>query len=204
MSRQCAPPAGLHQLSPFSHPLPCALPRPRSLNKCGAISPRFDIAAKDIEAWVGRLLPSRQFGHIILTTSQGIMDHEEARCVRGRWRSCMQLTAVPCGLCEQRAACVRSQPAGQPWVRAPGCCCTLNSPRLVARPCCPQPEEGRRQGAGLLLLSTPSWSSQQPPTEGAGCGGPRRAPAPGSGTRRHAAALIASRRGCAPPPLSTL
>lgn len=51
------------------------------LNKCGAISPRYDIAAKDIEAWVGRLLPSRQFGHIILTTSQGIMDHEEARCV---------------------------------------------------------------------------------------------------------------------------
>lgn len=118
------------------------------LNKCGAISPRYDIAAKDIEAWVGRLLPSRQvsrasaarmlfpalgeacnfgtcssppalaqkccsctcsscvclcasnlkpsahvhcaltcfptesrlqFGHIILTTSQGIMDHEEAR-----------------------------------------------------------------------------------------------------------------------------
>lgn len=30
------------------------------LNKCGAISPRYDIAAKDIEAWVGRLLPSRQ------------------------------------------------------------------------------------------------------------------------------------------------
>lgn len=59
---------------------PCApLPRCRSLNKCGAISPRYDIAAKDIEAWVGRLLPSRQFGHIILTTSQGIMDHEEAR-----------------------------------------------------------------------------------------------------------------------------
>lgn len=69
------------------HPLPdpCSLlppPGRRSLNKCGAISPRYDIAAKDIEAWVGRLLPSRQFGHIILTTSQGIMDHEEARCVR--------------------------------------------------------------------------------------------------------------------------
>lgn len=67
-------------------PLPTLHPPPpprrgRSLNKCGAISPRFDIASKDIEAWVGRLLPSRQFGHIILTTSQGIMDHDEARCV---------------------------------------------------------------------------------------------------------------------------
>jgi len=33
----------------------------------------------DTEKWVANLLPSRQFGHIILTTSMGIMDHEEAR-----------------------------------------------------------------------------------------------------------------------------
>lgn len=32
-----------------------------------------------VEAWVARLLPSRLFGHIVLTTSAGIMDHEEAR-----------------------------------------------------------------------------------------------------------------------------
>ena len=49
------------------------------LNKCGVISPRFDVAATDIEDWVGRLLPSRQFGYFVMTTSQGIMDHEEAR-----------------------------------------------------------------------------------------------------------------------------
>ncbi|GBG34358.1 40S ribosomal protein S15a [Hondaea fermentalgiana] len=49
------------------------------LNKCGVISPRFDVQVGDIEKWVGNLLPSRQFGHIILTTSAGIMDHEEAR-----------------------------------------------------------------------------------------------------------------------------
>eukprot|EP00201_Polytomella_parva_P019807 CAMPEP_0175042462 /NCGR_PEP_ID=MMETSP0052_2-20121109/2583_1 /TAXON_ID=51329 ORGANISM="Polytomella parva, Strain SAG 63-3" /NCGR_SAMPLE_ID=MMETSP0052_2 /ASSEMBLY_ACC=CAM_ASM_000194 /LENGTH=117 /DNA_ID=CAMNT_0016305289 /DNA_START=109 /DNA_END=462 /DNA_ORIENTATION=+ len=49
------------------------------LNKCGVISPRYDLGHSEIEAWVARLLPSRQFGHIILTTSQGIMDHEEAR-----------------------------------------------------------------------------------------------------------------------------
>lgn len=28
---------------------------------------------------MGRLLPSRQFGKFILTTSVGILDHEEAR-----------------------------------------------------------------------------------------------------------------------------
>ncbi|MQL82846.1 hypothetical protein Taro_015338, partial [Colocasia esculenta] len=49
------------------------------LNKCGVISPRFDVGVKDIESWTERLLPSRQFGYIVLTTSAGIMDHEEAR-----------------------------------------------------------------------------------------------------------------------------
>lgn len=49
------------------------------VNKCGVISPRFDIGYSDIEQWVVNLLPARQFGHIILTTSYGIMDHEEAK-----------------------------------------------------------------------------------------------------------------------------
>ncbi|MBA0848778.1 hypothetical protein Goshw_006997 [Gossypium schwendimanii] len=46
------------------------------LNKCGVISPRFDVGVKEIEAWTARLLPLR---HIVLTTSARIMDHEEAR-----------------------------------------------------------------------------------------------------------------------------
>ena len=49
------------------------------VNKCGVISPRFDVGHDQIEKWVGNLLPARQFGHIILTTSYGIMDHNEAR-----------------------------------------------------------------------------------------------------------------------------
>ncbi|XP_072860998.1 small ribosomal subunit protein uS8-like [Chlorocebus sabaeus] len=49
------------------------------LNKCGVISPRFDVQLKDLEKWQNNLLPSRQFGFILLTTSAGIMDHEEAR-----------------------------------------------------------------------------------------------------------------------------
>ncbi|XP_009860931.2 small ribosomal subunit protein uS8 [Ciona intestinalis] len=49
------------------------------LNKCGVISPRFDVAIRDLEKWTTNLLPSRQFGYIVLTTSCGIMDHEEAR-----------------------------------------------------------------------------------------------------------------------------
>jgi ribosomal protein S8 len=49
------------------------------LNKTGVISPRYNVALRDLEKWVVKLLPSRQFGYIVLTTSAGIMDHEEAR-----------------------------------------------------------------------------------------------------------------------------
>ncbi|CAJ1930723.1 unnamed protein product [Cylindrotheca closterium] len=49
------------------------------LNKCGVISPRFDVEYGEIEKWIVNLLPSRQFGHVILSTTYGIMTHEEAR-----------------------------------------------------------------------------------------------------------------------------
>jgi small subunit ribosomal protein S15Ae len=49
------------------------------LNKTGVISPRFNVTLDAIENWVNVLLPARSFGKIILTTSAGIMDHEEAR-----------------------------------------------------------------------------------------------------------------------------
>ena len=49
------------------------------LNKCGMISPRFDVQLKYLEKWQNNLLPSRQFGFIVPKTSAGIRDHEEAR-----------------------------------------------------------------------------------------------------------------------------
>jgi len=49
------------------------------INKCGVISPRFDITLGNIEKWASNILPSRQFGFLVLTTSYGIMDHEEAK-----------------------------------------------------------------------------------------------------------------------------
>ncbi|PWN50882.1 putative RPS22A-ribosomal protein S15a.e.c10, cytosolic [Violaceomyces palustris] len=49
------------------------------INKCGVISPRFNVPIGKIENWVAQLLPARSFGFIVLTTSAGIMDHEEAR-----------------------------------------------------------------------------------------------------------------------------
>ena len=49
------------------------------INKCGVISPRFDVPVGQINKWIANLLPSRQFGHMVMTTTYGIMDHEEAR-----------------------------------------------------------------------------------------------------------------------------
>lgn len=49
------------------------------LNKCGVISPRFDVNLNQYEKVVGNLLPSRQFGYIVVSTTYGIMDHEKAR-----------------------------------------------------------------------------------------------------------------------------
>ncbi|TYJ28435.1 hypothetical protein E1A91_A07G259600v1, partial [Gossypium mustelinum] len=49
------------------------------LNKCGVVNSCFDVGVKEIEGRIARLLPSRQFGYIVLTTLMGIMDHKEVR-----------------------------------------------------------------------------------------------------------------------------
>ena len=49
------------------------------LNKCGIISPAFDVSVDGIEQWIQNVLPSRGFGHVVMTTTYGIMTHEEAR-----------------------------------------------------------------------------------------------------------------------------
>ena len=49
------------------------------LTECGEISPRSNAALNNMEKWTTNLLPTHQSGHIVLTTSGGIMDHEEVR-----------------------------------------------------------------------------------------------------------------------------
>ncbi len=50
-----------------------------AINKCGAIKPRSSVQTTDIEKWEQRYLPARNFGYLILTTSEGIITHAEAR-----------------------------------------------------------------------------------------------------------------------------
>ncbi len=46
------------------------------INKCGVISPRYDLTLDDFEKWTNGILPSRQFGHLVISTNQGIFTHE--------------------------------------------------------------------------------------------------------------------------------
>ncbi|KAK4534167.1 hypothetical protein CDCA_CDCA01G0192 [Cyanidium caldarium] len=49
------------------------------LNKVAAISPRYDLSLRDVQKWCDALLPSKQFGGLICTTSAGIMNDTEMR-----------------------------------------------------------------------------------------------------------------------------
>lgn len=66
------------------------------INKCGVISPRFDIKLKSIEQWMSNLLPSRQFGYIVLTTSLGIMDQEEVNPLQTTQARLRPMRGRPC------------------------------------------------------------------------------------------------------------
>jgi small subunit ribosomal protein S8 len=50
-----------------------------NVNECGVIRPRFSVQTDDIEEWEARYLPGRNFGKLILTTTQGVVDHNEAK-----------------------------------------------------------------------------------------------------------------------------
>lgn len=48
------------------------------INKSRSIRPRFAIKHDRYEKWASRYLPSRGFGILIISTSKGIMTHNEA------------------------------------------------------------------------------------------------------------------------------
>ena len=49
------------------------------INKCGAIKPRIPVSFKEIENWEKRFLPSRDIGVLVVSTSQGVSSHREAK-----------------------------------------------------------------------------------------------------------------------------
>jgi len=51
----------------------------KELNECKAIKPRYSVDKKDMEKYIQRFLPARNFGFVIVSTSKGLMTHQEAQ-----------------------------------------------------------------------------------------------------------------------------
>ena len=49
------------------------------INRCGAIKPRFPVKVDDFEEWEKKFLPSREVGLLVISTSKGMLSHEEAK-----------------------------------------------------------------------------------------------------------------------------
>ncbi|MBN1544605.1 30S ribosomal protein S8 [Candidatus Woesearchaeota archaeon] len=50
-----------------------------NINKCGSIKPRFAVTVDNYEKFEKRFLPSKDFGLLIVSTSQGMMTHYTAK-----------------------------------------------------------------------------------------------------------------------------
>lgn len=49
-----------------------------NLNECRAIKPRYNVMIHEIDKYLRRFLPSRNFGTVVVSTSKGLLTHEEA------------------------------------------------------------------------------------------------------------------------------
>ena len=49
------------------------------INRCGVISPRFAVKAKEFGKWERQYLPAVGIGVLIVSTPQGVMSHKEAQ-----------------------------------------------------------------------------------------------------------------------------
>ena len=49
------------------------------INECSPVKPNFSVQNDEFDKWAKRYLPAQGFGDLIVTTSHGVMTHEEAR-----------------------------------------------------------------------------------------------------------------------------
>ena len=48
------------------------------INTCRSVKPRYYVKTKEVDKYLRRFLPSRNFGSLIISTSKGLMDQHEA------------------------------------------------------------------------------------------------------------------------------
>lgn len=51
----------------------------KKLNVCRAIKPRYSVGVEEIDKYLRRFLPSRNFGTVIVSTTKGLMTQAEAQ-----------------------------------------------------------------------------------------------------------------------------
>ena len=49
------------------------------INQCGAVKPHFPVKANEIEFWEKRFLPSRDIGVLVISSSEGVVSHQDAK-----------------------------------------------------------------------------------------------------------------------------
>ncbi len=49
-----------------------------NINRCGVVKPRFSFTKEEIEIFERRYLPAKDFGFFVVTTSKGVMTHNDA------------------------------------------------------------------------------------------------------------------------------
>ena len=66
-----------------------------AINRCGVIKPRHSVKRADFDKWESRYLPARDFGLLIVSTNQGVMNHHDAKKERvgGRLLACLLYTS---------------------------------------------------------------------------------------------------------------
>lgn len=50
----------------------------KSVNEIKAIKPRYTVSVKDINRYVRRFLPAKNFGFVVVSTNKGLMKHSDA------------------------------------------------------------------------------------------------------------------------------
>ena len=48
------------------------------LNECRAVKPRYYVGVDDIDKYLRRFLPSRNFGTLVISTNKGMLSHKNA------------------------------------------------------------------------------------------------------------------------------
>jgi small subunit ribosomal protein S8 len=49
------------------------------INKCGPVKPRFSVKVNEFEEWEKKILPSRNVGIMVVSTSNGVIAHRDAQ-----------------------------------------------------------------------------------------------------------------------------